>query len=212
MKNIVDIGIDAEVKLRKDKNMQKVKVVSKAELARIEDGSGVIISTAGRLVISNVKQEDYAYDCLKKIKTQLDLIEKKRTAITGPLNQSLTEANALFKPLSTPLKAAKKIINDKILEFKLAGEEKADAEMKRREKIQESHKAKGHKTTELVPVIAETGKSTMQKRWTYDMTDIKKVPAEYLQLNLGAIQKAINAGERKISGLKIYQKSSLSIR
>ena len=192
--------------------MQEVKVVSKAELMRMEDGSSVIISRAKLLTVTSVKLEDRAYNILKEVNSHLKMIEKKRMAITVPLNQSLREANALFKPLSVPLENVKKIINDKILEFKLSEEAKADAEMERREKIQESHKAKGHKTTELVPVIAETGKSTMQKRWTYDMTDIKKVPAKYLQLNLGVIQKAINVGERKIPGLRIYQKSSLSIR
>lgn len=192
--------------------MQKVKVVSKVELARIESRSSGIIKIAGGLIVSNIKQEGYAYDCLKQVKDRLKMIEKKRTAITGPLNQSLKEANTLFKTLATPLKDAAKIINDKILEFKLDQEKIAAAKMVKKEKIQASHKARGHETHELVPEIAETGKSTMQKRWVYEVVDFRKIPHKYLELQLGRIRKAIDDGERKIAGLKIYQKSSLSIR
>lgn len=192
--------------------MQRVKVVSKAELARIEDHTSVVVSKAGRLVVASVAQENKAYDVLRQIKVQLKMIEAKRTAITKPLNQSLKEANAMFKTLAAPLKEAEKLIGDKVLEFKLVQEEKAAREQAKKEKIQASHRARGHKTHELVPVVADTGSSVTQKRWVYDLVDIKKVPAKYLELQLGVVRKAIDAGERRITGLKIYQKASLSVR
>ena len=192
--------------------MQKVKVVSKAELARIEDRTNIVVSSANSLKVTNIKQENKAYDVLKLVKNQLKMIEGKRTAITVPLNQSLNETNAMFKTLAAPLKEAQKIINDKVLEFKLAQEEIAAKKMATKEKIQASHKARGHETHELVPEVAETGTTPMQKRWTYDVLDIYEVPIKYLQLNLSEIRKAIDGGERKIAGLKIYQKPSLSIR
>jgi len=188
------------------------KVVSKAALARMKDNSAVVVTKAQKLTVISVVQENKAYDILKEVRAQEKLIEGKRTSITGPLNQSLRETNSMFKTLSAPLKEAGKIINDKILEFKLAQEKKAAAKMAKKEKIQASHAARGHETHELVPEVAETGKSTMQKRWTYDLVDISKVPARFLELNLGAVRQAIDAGERNITGLKIYQKAGLSIR
>jgi len=188
------------------------KAISKTELARMRDNGAVVVTKANILTVTTITQENKAYEILKAIKAQLTLIEKKRTSITGPLNQSLREANTMFKTLAKPLNDARKIINDKVLEFKLAQEEKAAKKMATKEKIQASHVARGHEAHELVPEVAETGDSVMQKRWTYDLVDISKVPAEYLQLNLGAIRKAINGGEQNIPGLKIYQKPTLSVR
>jgi hypothetical protein len=189
-----------------------VKKVSKTELVRMKSNQAMVVRKANQLKVTTVKQEDKAYDILKEIRAQQRLIEEKRISITGPLNQALRETNDMFKVISAPLKDAAKLINDRILEFKIAQDAKAEAKQAKKEKIQASHKARGHETHELVPEVAETGKSVMQKRWTYELVDIKKVPAKYLQLQLGPIRKAIDAGERKIPGLRIFQKPSLSVR
>lgn len=189
--------------------MQKV---SKTELARMEDNKSVMVTKANKIVVTSVAQENNAYKVLGDVVIQLRMIEKKRTAITVPLNQSLRETNAMFKLITAPLEGAKTVINDKILEFKLEQEKIAVAKMVKKEKLQASHKARGHETHELVPEIVETGESVMQKRWTYEVMDFSMIPHQYLQLNLGVIREAINGGVRNIAGLNILQKAGLSIR
>lgn len=54
--------------------------------------------------------------------------------------------------------------------------------------------------------------SSVVKRWTYEVTDIKALPAEMLEVNKGAIQSAIREGKREIPGLRIFQEESLAIR
>jgi len=192
---------------------QKVTtMIAKSELVKIESRTAEVIAPARVLKVTTVAQENRALEALRLIKGQLTLIEKKRTSITKPINESLRTTNAMFKELSEPLKTADKIIRNKVLLFRAEQQDKADKERIRRENIQASHEAKGHEIHELVPVEADVGNSTTEMRWTYDLVDIKKVPKEYIELNLGAIRKAISGGERNIPGLKIYQKPVLSVR
>jgi hypothetical protein len=50
------------------------------------------------------------------------------------------------------------------------------------------------------------------KRWTYEVTDISRVPREYLAIDSAAIRAAIASGNRSIAGIRIYQDESLSLR
>ena len=186
------------------KKQKVTAVIASHELVKIKSRTATVIAPANRIIVSTVKGENKALDILKAIKEQLTLIENKRTSITKPINESLRITNAMFKELSLPLKTADGIIRNKVLAFRQIQEEKAAREQTRREAIQQSHADRGHETTELDQVQANVGNSTTEKRWTYDLVNIKKVPAKYLQLNLGEIRKAIVAGERNIPGLKIY--------
>lgn len=183
---------------------------------------------ADTITIQSASEEQKAYDVLRDVATAIKTIEKKRTAITKPINVSLREVNAMFKTLASPFKEADKTIRDKIMVFRRAEEEKAEAErrakqeaadreMERRRKIQESHKAKGHQITELAEVEveeveAEVAESTTTvKRWTWEVVDLKKVPDEFFVLDLVAVNKAVKDGEREIPGLMIYQEEKVRL-
>ena len=56
------------------------------------------------------------------------------------------------------------------------------------------------------------GSSSTRKVWTFDLEDITKVPARYLQLNETAVRSALQIGTRNIAGLNIFQKSILVVR
>lgn len=91
------------------------------------------------------------------------------------------------------------------------------------------------KDIETVPVkVQATRTSTLagtvgrQKRWTYEVIELKKVPRKYLAmvvkepkagLQVGwldsghrLVMAEVNKGVREIPGLRIYQKSSIAIR
>ena len=61
-------------------------------------------------------------------------------------------------------------------------------------------------------VNLSSASSTVRNVWTFEVEDISKVPAEFLEVNTKAINESIRAGVRDISGLKIYQKSIVSIK
>ena len=188
------------------------ELITKVEVQKIRKGNVPLVNAANRLVVSSPVDENQAYDVLKTIKEKINVIEKRRTSITKPLNHSLREVNSLFKELSQPLREADDVIRDKILEFRQLQAEKAAKEEAKRRKIQQSHKAKGHNVGAPAIVEVETGKSVTQKRWTYELVDVDKLPRKYLIPNKAAIDFAVRRGIRKIPGLRIYQKESLRVK
>lgn len=52
----------------------------------------------------------------------------------------------------------------------------------------------------------------IRKIWTYEVKDETKIPREYLMVDTAKINAAVKSGERSISGVNIFQKSSLAIR
>lgn len=66
-------------------------------------------------------------------------------------------------------------------------------------------------------VRGSTAGSSLGKRWTYEVTDISKVPAEYLEVKAGALRAKMNEmtrnnGTPEMAGVRFYQEDSISIR
>jgi len=191
----------------------KNELITKAEADKLRKKNAPIVARADKMIISTIAHEEKATTELKVIKDGLKFIEDRRTAITKPLNQSIKAANNMFKEIAQPLKDADAVIRKKIMDFREKQAEIARKEEEKRAKIRESHKKKGHKVHAPVfiePVVSST--TVTQKRWTFDVEDISKVPIEYLVVDSAAVRESIIDGVREISGLRIYQKESLSIR
>lgn len=107
--------------------------------------------------------------------------------------------------------------NKRLQEKEAAERAKRDAEIARREAIQQSHQEKGHKVDPvpremLVPEVAPAkSQSAAPGRtvWTWDLVDEAQVPREFLQIDRGAVTAAVRSGVREIPGIKIYSKLSL---
>ena len=54
--------------------------------------------------------------------------------------------------------------------------------------------------------------SVVRKVWAFRLTDLSKVPLQYLQLNETAVRNAIKSGERNIAGLEIFQECQVAIK
>ena len=194
------------------KTVTVVEVVPASELAKIRTINSTLVKRAAIYNVVSPQSENHAYEILRQIAARKKELEKVRIAITKPLNASLKAANALFKEVKAPLDEANTILRNKILDFQAIQRKKADKEMERREKIQASHEARGHETHEIAEVAPDVGKSTVIKRWTYEVVDITKVPRDYLELNTGVTYRAVQSGVREIAGLRIYETEGLSVR
>ena len=195
----------------------KVEVVPKNELVKIEKENKPVVSKAQAFVVKVSDDETKAYDILRQIKERINLIEEKRTSITKPLNASLKAANTLFKQLSDPLKEADSIIRQKILAFRQKQEEIAVRKQeqlceKANAALEAGDEAKAEKLqAKAENITANVGNSLVQKRWTYEIVDIRKIPYKYLTVDSPIITQDIKAGERDIPGLRIFQEESIRI-
>lgn len=58
----------------------------------------------------------------------------------------------------------------------------------------------------------EDGTITCKTNWDFEVQDEREVPREYLQVDAGAIEKAIKNGVRKIPGVRIFSFETTSLR
>lgn len=86
-----------------------------------------------------------------------------------------------------------------------------EAEM---EKVQERQSELAGPITKAPKSVSHgtVASSSVRKTWAFNLNDITKVPARYLQLNEVAVRAAIGSGVRNITGLEIYQKSTTVVR
>lgn len=79
--------------------------------------SKYLIELAQDYKITSPEEAIEATDDLKAVKALAKEINKKRLAITGPINKALKEVNVLFKPAKDWLSEAEKLIKNKLLAF-----------------------------------------------------------------------------------------------
>ena len=125
----------------------------------------------------------------------------------------------MFKQYSIPLDEADKIIRDKMLFFRKLEEEKR---LKEEERIRkEATKIAKKENISVEEVIAGAdikeipktiGTTTIKKIWTFEIIDEKKIPRDFLMIDEVNIREAIRKGVREISGIKIFEKETISTR
>jgi hypothetical protein len=61
-------------------------------------------------------------------------------------------------------------------------------------------------------IEVEDGKYYIKKKWCFDVEDSSKIPFEFMQPNLEAIEESINKGMRNIPGVKVYEIEETHLR
>lgn len=67
-------------------------------------------------------------------------------------------------------------------------------------------------TTKQEKINLSTSGASVSMVWDFEIIDKAQIPLEFLKVDETAIRNAIRAGEREISGVKIFQKPQLSLR
>ena len=196
-----------------------------------------ILTNAFKAEIKTDDDMNVAIDILATIKEKRKAVEKQRVEMTGPINKSLKIINGKFKEVLEPLDKAEAALKPKILAHQHIAEQKkreealierAKVQKEIRDKAAEAQEMGDEETaTELMtqassvyikPKEAARGgftgaKTVINRRWVYEVTDINALcKAGYVLENTVEINKQIKSGERKIPGLRIYQKETLSCR
>jgi len=146
-----------------------------------------------------------------------------RKFFVAPLNKQVKGINLKFKPYTDVLDKAEAEIKSKMTAYQVEQEKIRLAEEDRLRKIQQKEYEKQVKKAEKKdedipppppPVRVETPKVeglSMRKMWDFEIIDIGKIPAEYMIPDETKIRKIVNAGVRKIAGIRIFEKTISAI-
>lgn len=137
--------------------------------------------------------------------------------VRGKINHFLNEQKARMeaKALAIKQKAEDEALKQaEELEALKSGAGEYDAVT--RKAMIEAIEAKQNKLIDATAKQAEINQSSansvVRKVWAFRLTDLSKVPLQYIQLNETAVRNAIKAGERNIAGLEIFQECQVAIK
>lgn len=137
--------------------------------------------------------------------------------VRGKINHFLNEQKARMEAeaLATKQKAEDEALKQaEELEALKSGAGEYDAVT--RKAMIEAIEAKQNKlidaTAKQMEINQSSANSVVRKVWAFRLTDLSKVPLQYIQLNETAVRNAIKAGERNIAGLEIFQECQVAIK
>lgn len=174
-----------------------------------------------------IKCEDYEDSALAgqnidKLRAFVNAVEDKRLQFGRKISAFKKGWDSFFGDIMNPaqaeitrIKGMVSAYQTRLREEQAETERKRQAEIARRQKIQEAHKAQGHEIDEtpreaLVPELAPIKTQMavkMRTIWRYEITDERIVPKHYLMVDTTKIQRSITRKDnpvRDIPGVRIY--------
>ena len=147
------------------------------------------------------------YDKARKF---LKRTEDARKNAIAPHKEEINRINFQFKQVQEPLEEIISLCNKKTGEYQTYITKK---EQERQKKILEAAAMLAAKTPIVLtePIKPKSTESVVAKTRTvtkFRVTDISKVPLEYLDINKSAVERDIKMGVRNIEGLEIYEEST----
>lgn len=200
-----------------DEQRIPAQLVPVKAIRKIEQDRDALLDGAKKQQVATQADSDVANVMLKKLAAAAKIIKQRFDEIMRPQNEALKKARALRDEILVPIDTTKRELSQRVLDWRDAEQRridaeraKAEAEEERRRKIQEAHAAKGHQvnapTRVARPLPVEVRDTTkIRRRWTYEITDESQIPRQYLTVDRGAIQRAVQTGKREIPGVNIFQ-------
>ena len=187
----------------------------------------IIQQFADSRTITTAEDVKLATDDLSLIAKLKKAIEDKRKEYVGPINEHLKQVNDAFKLMAGPLESADRVTRGKVMEYRQKQEAlRLEAEAINRQKEELAHReatfnGTGEVTIDTTPVVVppappahvrtDVGTLGTMKVKKWEVEDITKVPAEYLQVDAVAVGKLVRAGIKNIAGIRIWEEETLKI-
>lgn len=193
--------------------------IENKEVSLVKQQATKALNAANELEIASQEDMVKATDILSKIKTVGKMIKERKEQITKPLNEALTSARDLFRPMEDDTSAAEKVIKGKMLTWQAAEDAKARKEEERIAARVEKGTMRADTAAEKLQNIAPAptavqGKVGAVKTMTikkYRVTDETKLTREFLMPNMPAITEALKAGT-VVPGAEMYEEKVISAR
>ena len=198
--------------------MKEGSILGTKEIAKYEKEISSIQDYAGSLEVTSEDSYKEALNEGKQIKTQLDAIIARKEEITKPLNATLKSVRDLFRPFEERGESALRVIKDKMLSFSKEQTRKAEeAKQKLAERVERGtmkpetavRKIEEMKAPEKT-IATDEGKATTRTVKKYRVVDMKKVPLEFMEVNMTLVRNAFRAG-KPVLGCEEYEETELSL-
>lgn len=190
----------------------------KAELVQESTQAEAVLSQINEFEIVTKDDLVFAAEVLVETKTSMKRIDDKRKEITGPLNEALRAANALFKPVITFYEKCEKILKQKIA----AAHTQAGSEAKAALESAAEAAAAGDGTgvTEALQAhddaveFPETDGIQYRKVWKFEITDESQIPREFMTPNTLLISGVVlnKKGATNIPGVRVFEDKIIAVR
>lgn len=201
----------------------EVKSVDQKQLTQYKSKTTRVSNRVADIEITDQETLSTATDILSDIKSTQKAIKADKEKLTKPLNQVLRDIRAKYKPFETDLKEAESGIKSKMADY----QEQVERELAEKEAEVEEQLESGEITPEKAAQSMEQqdaigtsfeskkGKVQFKTRKAVRVTDVKKVPVEYL--NDPRVLTAITTAVRKdaldgksIPGVEVYEERSIA--
>lgn len=207
----------------------------KDALAYVEPRVTTLAAEALLLKITSPETEQKAASMLVEVAAAEKVVKEKLETITRPLNEAAKAARSVFKPALDRLGLLDATLRTNIIAYRQMATREAEVKRLASAKLADEAAAKGNHALALEHATAAVTVATPQrvvqaslsvaqgasnirhaqvsarKRWVFEVTDVKKVPREYLEVNDKAVRAAISSGLRSINGIRIYEEDGLAV-
>lgn len=194
-----------------------IETEEKKELAKKAASYEEIIDELKDFKIADEDDFAFASDTLKHIKVFYKEIEKKRKAVTDPLNAALKEFRSWYKPSLDLLSEGERLLKASIGEYTLRKEREREAQMRQiAAASQQGDFDAAHEAAQnIVETPAARGISST-RHWEYRVKDLSLVPREWLTLDHSKVKIHIReAGTDRpaeVPGIEFYEQMRTSVR
>jgi hypothetical protein len=203
--------------------------VAKNQLMQFSAGVNAMQREATELEVKDEASEKRGGEMTAQTKSLKKEIEAQQELIIGEAQRFVKAVQGFTLPFRKDLEAIEAQIKRKLGDYAYRKEmdrrkaetaaQKAAAEAQK--KIDREAKKAGVEPVQLpqpvipqeaAPVRTETGTTSYVPVWDFEVVDISKVPAKYLEINAQAVRASIKAGVRELPGIKIFERMQVKTR
>jgi len=186
--------------------------------------AGALVENASRLKVTDKTSLSHATSTLTQVCKVKKGYEDLRKKLVKPIKAAAKNIDDFFKMKSRPIVNAEGHLRKEILDYQDAEDQKRrDAEARERREHEAAQKTARNLGMGSLPAPlpalppekttrTATGSATTTKRWTFEVVDLSKVPVDFVQIDAPMANASIRSGVREIPGLKIFEKSVLTVR
>jgi hypothetical protein len=164
------------------------------------------------LPVRNAEEKEFAAEGLRLVKAWHAALEEQRTAITGPMNQSLRGVNDLFRPMKTALEEAERTVKRRIAGYLEQCERDNLAAIQAAAVAPSAEQAED--ALALVEAAAPPAGVSIRYQWVFEVVDANLLPREYLEPAMWKIGRAVrdSDGTIEIPGITVRQEPIVTSR